>query len=116
MKQKVKKGVSNLTLPAANRKEDYDILANEIFRLREEKQAIQEHNAGRGAKRQRTAEMVVFLKEQTGELTEYDDKMVRQLVERVEVLEDKMTVTFKSEIEIEIRIYKVEKSMPHSQS
>lgn len=87
---------------AANRKEDYDALANEIFRLQEEKQAMQEHNAGRGAKRQRTDEMVVFLKEQTGELTDYDDMLVRKLVERIEVIGDKMKVTFKSGLEIEI--------------
>ncbi len=42
-----------------------------------------EHNADRQAKRQRFADMSAFHKEQTGEITEYDDKLVRQLVEQV---------------------------------
>ncbi|WP_310603405.1 DNA recombinase [Anaerosporobacter sp.] len=87
---------------AANRKEDYDALVNEIFRLREAKQSMQEYNADRQGKRQRIADMTAFLDEQTGEMIEYDDKLVRQLVERVEVLGDKMTVGFKSGLEVEL--------------
>lgn len=47
--------------------------------------------------------MKAFLKEQAGELTEYDDKLVRQLVERVEVLGDKIVVGFKSGTEVLIK-------------
>lgn len=83
---------------AANRQEDYDPLVEEIYRLRDEKQIMQEHNAERQAKRQRIAEMTALLEEQADEMTEYDDKLVRQLVERVEVHGDKMVVTFKSGI------------------
>jgi len=88
----------------ANRKEDYDTLVEEIFRLREERQAIQEYNANRQGKRQRISEMTTFLKEQTGKLTEYDDKLVRQLVERVEVIEDKLLVEFKSGLKTEVEL------------
>jgi len=88
----------------ANRKEDYDTVVEEIFRLREERQAIQEYNANRQGKRQRIAEMTTFLKEQTGKLTEYDDKLVRQLVERVEVLEDKLQIEFKSGLKTEVEL------------
>jgi len=88
----------------ANRKEDYDTLVEEIFRLREERQAIQEYNANRQGKRQRISEMTTFLKEQTGKLTEYDDKLVRQLVERVEVLEDKLQIEFKSGLKTEVEL------------
>lgn len=87
---------------AANRKEDYNALVDEIYRLREERQAIQEYNADRQGKRQRIAYMMAFLKEQTCEVTEYDDKLVRQLVERVEIQCDKVTVAFKSGLEVEI--------------
>ena len=86
---------------AANRKEDYNALVDEILRLREERQSVQEYNANRQGKRQRITEMTAFLKEQSGEMTEYDDKLVRQLVERVDVLGAKITVTFKSGLEIE---------------
>ena len=76
---------------AANRKEDYNALVDEILRLREERQSVQEYNANRQGRRQRIAEM-----------TEYDDKLVRQLVERVDVLGEKITVGFKSGLEIEV--------------
>ena len=87
---------------AANRSENYDKLVEEVFRLREEKQSMQEYNANRQGKRKRIAEMTAFLKEQTGEMTEYDDKLVRQLVERIDVIGEKMAVAFKSGLEIEI--------------
>jgi len=87
---------------AANRKEDYNALVDEILRLREERQSVQEYNANRQGRRQRIVEMTAFLNEQTCEMTEYDDKLVRQLVERVDVLGEKMTVAFKSGLEIEV--------------
>jgi len=86
----------------ANRSENYDKLVEEVFRLREEKQSMQEYNANRQGKRKRIAEMTAFLKEQTGEMTEYDDKLVRQLVERIDVIGEKMTVAFKLGLEVEI--------------
>ena len=86
----------------ASRKEDYDALIDEIFCLREERQAIQEYNANRQGKRNRIADTITFLNEQVCEMTEYDDKLVRQLVERVEVLGDKMTISFKSRLKIEV--------------
>ncbi|WP_310602513.1 zinc ribbon domain-containing protein [Anaerosporobacter sp.] len=89
---------------AANRKEHYDTLVNEIFRLREAKQSMQEYNADRKGKRQRVADMTAFLKEQTGEMTEYDDKLVRQLVERMDICESHLSVIFKSGIKIEINL------------
>lgn len=46
--------------------------------------------------------MIAFRKEQTGEMTEYDDKLVRPLMERVEVLEEKVVVTFKSGLDVEV--------------
>ena len=87
---------------AANRSENYDKLVEEVFRLREEKQSMQEYNANRQGKRKRIAEMTAFLKEQTGEMSEYDDKLVRQLVERIDVIGEKMTVAFKSGLEVEL--------------
>ena len=67
-------------------------------------QAIQEYNANRQGRRQRISEMTEFLEAQTGQMEEYDDKLVRQLVERVEVLEDKLLVEFKSGISTEIEL------------
>ena len=50
---------------AANRKEDYNSLVDEMFRLKEERQSVQEYNANHQGKRQRIAEMTTFLEDQT---------------------------------------------------
>ena len=86
----------------ASSKSDYDNLAAEIHRLRSIKQETQEYNAQRQTKRQRISEMTEFLAMQSGIITEYDDKITRQLVERITVFEDKLQVDFKSGVEIEV--------------
>ena len=55
-------------------------------------------------KRQRIAEMTEFLNEQFYELEEYDEQLVRWLIEKVTVFDDKLTVEFKSDVEIDIEI------------
>ena len=88
----------------ASSKSDYDNLAAEIHRLRSIKQDTQEYNAQRQTKRQRISEMTEFLDMQSGIITEYDDKLTRQLVEKITVFEDKLQVDFKSGVEIEVEI------------
>jgi site-specific DNA recombinase len=48
--------------------------------------------------------MTEFLDMQSGMITEYDDKLIRQLVERITVFDDKLQVVFKSGVEIEVEI------------
>ena len=48
--------------------------------------------------------MTEFLAMQSGIITEYDDKLTRQLVERITVFEGKFRVDFKSGVEIEVEI------------
>lgn len=66
------------------------------------KQETQEYNAQRQTKRQRVAEMAVFLDKQSGMIADYYDKLTRQLVERITLFEDRLIVTFKSGVEIDI--------------
>lgn len=86
----------------ANSKDDYDAVVDRIYQLREQKQETLERSAQRQAKQQRISEMADFLKEQGSELKEYDDKLVRQLVEQVTVHEQRFAVRFKSGIEVEV--------------
>ena len=83
-------------------KNDYDEVADEIYRLRELKQNALVENAEREGKRQRIAEMTDFLNEQSWELEEYDEQLVRWLIERVTVHDDRIEVEFKSCIAIDI--------------
>ena len=79
-------------------------MADEFYRLRELKQNALVENAEREGKRQRIAEITDFLNEQSYELEEYNEQLVRRLIEKVTIYEDKLTVKFKSGIEIDIEI------------
>ena len=88
----------------ANSKADYEEVANEIYRLRKQKQNALIENAEREGRRQRIAELTDFLKEQSWKMEEYDEQLVRKLIEKVTVFEGKLTVEFKSGVELDIEI------------
>ena len=96
--------LQNELLRLANSKADYKEVADEIYRLRELKQNTLAENAEREGKRQRIAEMTEFLNEQSYELEEYDDLLVRRLIEKITVFDDKLVVEFKSDAEVDIEI------------
>ncbi len=48
------------------------------------------------------ADMSTFLKKQPTALIEYDESLVRRLIEKVTVLEDKFTVEFKSGVTVDV--------------
>jgi hypothetical protein len=50
------------------------------------------------------AEMTKFLKEQKGTIQEYDEQIVRKLIEKITVYDEKITVAFKSGMEIDVEI------------
>jgi len=88
----------------ANSKEAYDNIVNEIYRLRDLRQETLSRNALRQDKRDRIDEMTDFLNTQTGDITEFDDKLVRKLIEKATVYDDRIVVEFKSGLEIEINL------------
>jgi site-specific DNA recombinase len=88
----------------ANSKEAYDNIVNEIYRLRDLRQETLSRNALRQDKRDRIAEMTDFLNMQTGGITEFDDKLVRKLIEKAIVYDDRLVVEFKSGLEIEVNL------------
>ena len=88
----------------ANSKEAYDNIVNEIYRLRDLRQETLSRNALRQDKRDRIAEMTDFLNMQTGDITEFDDKLVRKLVEKAIVYDDRIMIEFKSGLEIEVNL------------
>lgn len=86
----------------AKSKNDYEDVADEIYRLRELKQNALVENAEREGKRQRIAEMTDFLNEQSCELEEFDEQLVRRLIEKVTIHDDRVEVEFKSGISTNI--------------
>ena len=91
-------------LKLANAKKDYSKVADEIDRLREERQNILMREADRDGKRQRIEEMKAFLEEQADIPAEYDERLVRRLVEKVTVYESKAVVEFKSGLETDVEL------------
>jgi hypothetical protein len=89
-------------LKLANNNQDYSILADEIYRLRDEKEASLAKNAGFANQKQRMAEMTKFLREQKDIIQEYDEQIVRKLIERITVYDEKITVAFKSGMEVDV--------------
>lgn len=86
----------------ASSKADYEDVAYEIYRMREQKQKAQVENAGRDELRKRIADMSAFLQEQPIAITEYDEQLVRRLIEKVTVYEYKFTVEFKSGMTVDV--------------
>ncbi|WP_324824781.1 integrase [Sinanaerobacter sp. ZZT-01] len=48
--------------------------------------------------------MKVFLEEQRCQLLVYDERLVRKLIEKVTVYENRLTVEFKSGLEIDVEM------------
>lgn len=82
-------------LKLASTKSDYEDVADEIYSLREKKQKVQVDSASKDEIKKRITDMSTFLKEQPTIITEYDEALVRRLIEKVSVHEDKFIVDFK---------------------
>lgn len=89
-------------LRLANAKKDYYSVADEIDRLRELKQKALTESAEREGLKKRIAEMKDFLNNQNVEVLEYDEQLVRRLIERVTVYEEKLEVKFKSGMTVDV--------------
>lgn len=86
----------------ATNKQDYDAIADEIFRLREQKEqsAVDSHN--REESMNRIKELQDFIAKQKTDITEFDEALVKKLIEKITVYADHFTVEFKSGITIDI--------------
>lgn len=81
---------------------DYDKVGDEIHQLRDQKQKLQVENVNRDELKKRIADMSSFLKKQSTALTEYDEQLIRRLIEKATIYEDKFTVEFKSGVTVDV--------------
>ena len=87
----------------ATSSEGYEDLARESDRLNEEKQKILVTLAEDKGRQEKKAELIDFLHEQTTEFEEFDDGLVRRLIEQITVHENgAFTVEFKSGTVVEV--------------
>ncbi|MCI2197939.1 MAG: recombinase family protein, partial [Eubacterium sp.] len=86
----------------ANSKEDYDAIADEIFRLREEKEKADASARSKEDLQNRITELQVFLKDQQTAIAEFDERMVRKLIRQIIIYQDRAMIEFKSGLQITI--------------
>lgn len=89
-------------LKRADSREDYDDIVEEIYQVREKKRGILLDSAEKEGLKQSILGLKAYLNSQTAEIEEYDEQLVRRLVEKVTVYDDKFVVEFKAGIETEI--------------
>ena len=70
--------------------------------LRDEKQALLLEDANRKAAKERLDELEAFLDGQQTKVTEYDEQLVRRLIERITVYDDHLAFEFKSGLETDV--------------
>ena len=94
--------LQNELLKRANSKENYNDIADEIYKLREDRHRVLIDQAERKGSKQKLEEMESFINEQSSSLEEYDEKLVRMLIDKVTVYDNKLRVEFKSGAEIDV--------------
>lgn len=96
------KELQNQLVQQVKSKNDYEEIADEIKLLRELKQKKLVAGADCEERMKRIDEITKFLNEQPYEFKKYDEKLVRRLIEKVTVFDDRFQVKFKSGIEIKV--------------
>jgi len=86
----------------ANNKQDYDAIADEIIRLREQKEKSEVDSHSREEAINRIKELQDFISRQKTAITEFDENQVKRLIEKITIFGDHFTVDFKSGISIDI--------------
>lgn len=89
-------------LKRANKKEEYDAVANEIFHLRELKKQAEVETVTRDEQLNRITDLHDFINSQLTDITEFDEKIVNRLIQKITVFEDHFIVEFKSGVSVEI--------------
>ena len=90
-------------LKLANNKQNYTDLANEIDHQRDLKQKALLNKAQNEGLKKRMKEMHEFLEKQVEQIAQYDEVLVRRMVEKVTVYEDILAVEFKSGTRVEVQ-------------
>ena len=85
-----------------SKRQNYDEIADEIFQLREKKEKTNIDTSARDEQIGRITELQDFIKQQSTELTEFDENLARRWLKKITVYEDKYTVEFKSGVSVDI--------------
>lgn len=81
-----------------------DSIGAEIIDLREKHQELMTNVAKHQELQERLEDLDNFLDEQTEAITEYSEVLVRRLIEKITVYDEKLVVEFKSGLQIEVEV------------
>ncbi|HCQ3510414.1 TPA: recombinase family protein, partial [Staphylococcus aureus] len=86
----------------ANKGQDYEYLVDEIDEMRDKRQTLLVEDASLSGENERINELIEFIRKNKFRTLEYDDKLVRKIIQNVKVYEDHFVIAFKPGIEMEI--------------
>lgn len=89
-------------LKKVNQKDDYDAIADEILRLRDQRRQAEVDSVIKDEQMKQIRDLQDFVKSQPATITEFDETLVSCLIAKITVFEDYFTVDFKSGITIDI--------------
>ena len=91
-------------LERAGRHKNYDDLAEEIFRLREEKEKLLTDETAKKQYLERMSCLKEFIDGQPDDITEFDETLVKHLLSKVTVFEDSLLFEFKSGFTVTVKV------------
>lgn len=86
----------------ANSKEEYDEIADEIFRLRELRQKTTVYTAARDEQIKRITDLQDFIKDQPSDLTTFDEALVKRWLKQITIWHGHCTVELKSGLKVDV--------------
>lgn len=89
-------------LKKVNQKDDYDAIADEILRLRDQRRQAEVDSVIKDEQMKQIRDLQDFVKSQPAAITEFDETLVSRLIAKITVFNDYFTVDFKSGITIDI--------------
>lgn len=86
----------------AQSKEAYDEIADQIVKLREERQQLAVDTSVLDDQIERIKEIQDFIRSQRTDITEFDEALIRRWIKHITVYEDHFTVELKSGLSIDV--------------
>ncbi len=95
--------LQNELIQKSNSKSEYERIAEEIYELRDKKQEVMIANATRSEKRRRVQDIKAYLKTSYAKIENYDEILVRRIIDKIIVHDDYMEIEFKTGNKIEVK-------------
>ena len=89
-------------LKKANNKEAYDEIADQIFKLREQRENCTVDTAARDTQIARITDLQDFIKQQSATLEVFDETLVKRWLKQITIWNDHCTVELKSGLKVDV--------------